>query len=56
MREQIHSTNGEIIQAKKRGTTSTEIGKIKENMELVTKNICFVGGGGELGVIRRSHF
>lgn len=37
MQEQIHSTNEEIIQAKKRGTTSTEIGKIKEKMGLGTK-------------------
>ena len=37
MGEQIHSTNEEIIQAKKRSTTSTEIGKIKEKMRLGTK-------------------
>ena len=35
--KQIHSTNGEIIQAKKRGTTSTETGKIKEKMGLAAK-------------------
>ena len=36
--KQIHSTNGEIIQAKKkRDTTSTETGKIKEKMGLAAK-------------------
>lgn len=43
MEEQIHSTNGKIMQVKKRSTTSTEIGKIKEKMGLGTKKSVWRG-------------
>ena len=44
--EQIHSTNEEITQAKKRDTTSTEIEKLEEKIGLGAKSLY-----GRLGVM-----